>query len=252
VPENAGVPEMSTEWYARRFEKFLRHTDEKTVFAAELSGYLERHRPCSVLDIGAGDGMLAIPVAERVAKYVAVEHNPQYVAQLRAAGLEVVEGTFPVPLSGTYDLVLMSHVLSDDSADHAALVRPAWERVSPGGRLLVVTQQSAGDTDWNRLLTHIGMAGYDRYAAHQDELMALLHRLGPVEVREVTTNVVADDVSDLLEALAFVVPDLRPGRYREFLDHGSELIGLLDGEYRTGTGYSFPFQHLLVSVRNDR
>ena len=51
----------SSEWYARSFEKFLAHTDQTRVFVAELGRYIEHYQTRSILDIGAGNGALAVP-----------------------------------------------------------------------------------------------------------------------------------------------------------------------------------------------
>ena len=240
----------SSEWYARSFEKFLAHTDQTRVFVAELSRYIAHYRTHSILDIGAGNGALAVPISRRVEKYVAVERNRDHATRLRDCGVAVIEGSFPLPLTGSYDLVVMSHVISYEESNYGDLISAASERVAPGGCMLIVAHRGGAGSDWGRLLTRIGM---DRFihspATIYDEIVSMLKGIGTVEAREVTTTVMADNAQDMLEVLAFTAPS---GHYQEFMKNGNELAGILNSEYRTDTGYSFPFCNNFVSIHGIR
>jgi SAM-dependent methyltransferase len=236
--------------YTRAFTRFMAHTDQAAVFLREVGGYVARHRVASVLDIGAGNGALAIPLSRRVRRYVAVERDPGYVRRLREHGVEVVAGAFPVPVDGVHDLVVMSHALSYEEENHHDMLRAAWELVAPGGRLLVVVHRGGPDTDWGRLLAGAGMGGFvGPLARSLDELVPTLSAMGPLETRDVVTTVAAGDVRDMVELLSFVAPR---GEQEEFLRHGAELTGLLDRGHRTASGYSFPFRNAFLCVRRDQ
>src|ERR1700754_2137994 len=120
------MPESPPDRYIQSFEKFLAHTEEKPIFIKEFAQYIERYRTKSVLDIGAGNGALAAPISQEVDEYEAIEQNPKYAYRLREAGVPVIEASFPVTLSRTYDLVLMSHLISYEVPNHKALIPPAW------------------------------------------------------------------------------------------------------------------------------
>jgi SAM-dependent methyltransferase len=244
------MADASSVWYTRTFEKFMVHIDQASVFVGELGRFISRHRPGSILDIGAGNGTLAVPLSRQVEEYVAVERNPVYATRLRSCGIEVIEGSFPLPLAGTYDLVVMSHVISYEESVHYEMVSASWELVAPGGHLLVVAHRGGASSDWGRLLTGIGMDEFVRYPESIfDEILSTLRTMGAVEVREVITTVVTTNLRDMLEMLAFVAPS---GHYQEFIDHGAELVPLLDREYRAGAGYAFPFKNSFVYVRDVR
>jgi hypothetical protein len=116
--------------------------------------------------------------------------------------------------------------------------------------MLIVAHRGGVGSDWGRLLTRIGMHRFIHSPAIiSDEIVAMLRGIGAVEAREVTTTVMADNVQDMLEVLAFVAPS---GHYQEFMKNSNELVGVLDSEYRTDAGYSFPSCNNFVSVHGIR
>jgi SAM-dependent methyltransferase len=237
------------EQYAQSFEKFLAHTDEKDVFVRKFSGYIDRYQPGSLLDIGAGNGSLALPIAQQVERYVAVEHNPKYAAKLRDTGLTVIQQAFPAAIDGSFDLVIMSHVISYEAGNHMALIRSAWDLVADGGNLLIVTHRGGADDDWSRLLTRVGMGRFEKYAGVYDEIMSTLQQRGVVEVRKIVTTLDTAIVEDMLEAMAFVASGGRLDTYDEFMSHTSELVRVLNTNYKTEKGYSFPFSHIFIATQ---
>lgn len=242
------MPEVSHEQYIRSFEKFLSHTNEKDIFVKELSGYLERYKPESVLDIGAGNGSLAIPLSEQVKNYEAIEQNPKYALRLQEAGIKTQEATFPVPLSQMFGMVILSHVVSYEAANHTEIIPPALDVVEPGGHLILVTHRGNSEDDWSKLLGNIGMDRYDGYAAIYSEIIDMLNRAGKTEVRKVQTTLDTSSLEDMLEAMAFVASNGRIEGYQEFMSKRSEIKEILDSEYSVDSGYSFPYQHIFIDT----
>ncbi len=87
------------------------------------------------LDIGAGGGRYALPLALEVARVIALDPSPSMLEVLRAGmaehairNIEVVEGRWPVEPAPSVDVALMAHVGYDledfgrflDAADTAA------------------------------------------------------------------------------------------------------------------------------------
>jgi len=235
--------------YTQGFEKLLKHTNEKQVFEVELGEYIESHHVQSLLDIGAGDGSLAVNLAKKVTTYVAVEPKEKYVAQLRAAGLKTIQGEFPLPVPGTYDLVLMSHVISYSSGNHETLVSPAWELVKPGGYLLAITHGNNHHDDWGKLLAHIGFGESEKFATTFDDIVETMAEHGTVEIQKIETAVETQDVNDLVAALNFVASGSNVERSERFMRESAAVAQYLTDNYRDKTGFSFPFQHLFIRVK---
>ena len=100
-----------------------------------------------VLDVGAGSGRFALPLARRGYEVVALDVLPAVMAPIRRSGLpiEVVvadAGAIPAAL-GDFDVVLAAHMLYHLD-DIVAGVRAMRERVRPGGLFVATTNSAAG------------------------------------------------------------------------------------------------------------
>lgn len=99
-----------------------------------------------VLDIGCGDGTFLELVRERGARGVGLDLDPLKVAECRAKGLDVRESRVqdmswdeePV------DFVAMIQIIEHmDTADALSLLDAVWRRLSPSGRVFIVTPNFA-------------------------------------------------------------------------------------------------------------
>ncbi len=108
-------------------------------------------------DLGIGDGMLTLLLAETAEKVTAVDISPQMLAALRTrakaqgiANIETVEGgleNLPLP-DASHDVVVMSQALHH-AADPNKALSEAVRVLIPGGSLLVL-DLLAHNEDWVR------------------------------------------------------------------------------------------------------
>jgi len=127
---------------------------QKTVtdFGRARRGRTERSRlgllsrsaqpPGDMLEIGPGKGSLALAAVDAGWRYRAVEASPILIKELRAMGLEVIEGWAPPMRTGdaTCDVVYADQVLEHMSGIDSAreFVSEALRVLRPGGVLFVV------------------------------------------------------------------------------------------------------------------
>ena len=96
-----------------RFRMYPRRTDDQT-----LNGVLDLARADDVwLDVGAGGGRYALPIALHVREVIAIDPSPSMLGALvddaAGAGIEnvrVIEARWPMPDPPTADVGLMAHV----------------------------------------------------------------------------------------------------------------------------------------------
>lgn len=237
-----------TDSYQSDFEKFLSHTDEKQVLLEEISKEIERFSIDSILDIGAGNGLLSIPLSKKVERYLAIEQKPSFAEKLQKAGLSIVQGSFPLEIPGNFDLVLVSHALSYAEDLFRPFIKKAWELVNQDGILLIITYR-AQDDDWTNLTKQLGESSIDYNNSGFNQIVDFLRSLGKVEIRSVITRVRTTALEDMVGALSFVFSDGQPHRKQKFFQYYSKLTEILNSQYRDDLGFSFPFQHFFVTTQ---
>lgn len=114
-------------------------------------------------DLGVGDGMLTLMLAEVAASVTAVDVSPAMLAQLearaRAKGIrnvKTVEGdieSLPLP-EASHDVVVMSQALHH-ARDPLAALRESARVLVPGGRLLVIDLLAHGEEWVREKLEHV-------------------------------------------------------------------------------------------------
>ncbi len=150
---------------------------------------MEVHGQEDVIDIGAGPGFFALPMARRTQGTVyAVDLSPEMLAMLseraRQAGLDhvqVVEATadqLPLP-DESVDRALMAFVLHE-VPDQAAALREVHRVLRPGGKFLLL--------EWDKRPMDMGPPVEERLALDVSEAALrsagfdILHRIFPNDV----------------------------------------------------------------------
>lgn len=118
------------------------------------------------VDLGIGDGLLTLMLAEVAESVTAVDLSPEMLAQLRLrakrkgiTNVEVVEGEIedlPLP-DASFDVAVLSQALHH-AADPVRALQEAHRILVPGGRVLVLDLLAHGE-DWVREQlkdTHLG------------------------------------------------------------------------------------------------
>jgi ubiquinone/menaquinone biosynthesis C-methylase UbiE len=182
-----------------------------------------------VLELGAGVGHLAIPLAERGLRVTAVEPAAAMLARLRAGAAErgvalaTVHATAEaLPLgAGSQDLVVVADALHFLNLELAA---PEVARVLPArGALAIVTCEFA-DTAFMRGVTQImRQAAPRRPRAVANAIAQLASIVGiassprrPPRVFEDRTPVQPAQLEGILRSISFIGPAMNPVRFADF------------------------------------
>lgn len=148
-----------------------------------LSSRVPLSADLTVMDFGAGTGLLAGKLAPHVRKIIAVDVSPAMLEQLSkkpelAGKVEIAcQNLLEKPLGRSVDLVVsamaMHHV--DDTR---GLVRALFSHLSPGGRIALADLDAEDGTFHPPGTEGVFHAGFDR-----DALGALLREAGFVDVQ---------------------------------------------------------------------
>jgi SAM-dependent methyltransferase len=221
--------------------------NQRDVLVENISRFTTADTVGSLLDIGAGFGGTAVPLAATVRRYVAVEEVPARVQALRGAGLEVVEGRFPCPISGSFDFVLSSHSVPEGDLDlYPPFLEAGWKLLNAGGTFLVVTfkgNRGAAVRCREEMTGHV-VPEDPQYTT----LLCILRTFGSVNIEKVNSYLESNDADDIVAWIEDSV--LRAGESRD--RDIPQLKALLAERFRRGDRYRFPTEHLFISVRKQR
>ena len=216
---------------------------QRSALLHNIIRYIQTANAASLLDIGAGTPGIALPLSRSVQSYRAVEQDPDRARELREAGLDVIHGTFPVPLDTTYDVVLSCHSVPElGIAAYRPFLEAAWASTNRTGMMLIVTfKGSRGAVDE----LHRELLGApDGLSPEYSAVIDYCNSVGATEIRTVNSFVEAETAVEIADFIDTWLSGSR--RVREGIR--GRLMEILEARYRVRDGlYMFPTQHLFIS-----
>jgi SAM-dependent methyltransferase len=219
--------------------------NQSDVVAGIIIRLARLRRARSLLDIGAGDGAVAVRIAQSVERYLAVEQDPSRAEALRDAGLEVKEAIFPIPIEEKFDLVVASQSLPEHDFDrYEAFLSQAWNLVSTGGTLLLITFKGSETSPMQRLSEQLCGVKYgtdDRFSP----MLRLLVTYGDVHISRESSFVESPEFSDMAAFFGhwFWRNEEQEKIYKPLLRNALDTAA-----FRTAEGYRIAMHHLCITV----
>jgi hypothetical protein len=203
-----------------------------------VRSYVEKYSVHSVFDIGAGHPLLASEIAQSVLTYRGIECDKLRQQELQRTGLDVLYGTFPIAVTGHYDLVLASHSLPDN--DYQEFLECAWQLVNPSGAMLVITfKGSKGEIGYLRAqIVGDGLIS----TCESEGLYTILSQMGSVKVGTFDSVCRSKDLQAMVD---FIEPWIYAPRF--FGRYRKQLKLLIERRYRVNKSYVIPIQHNAVA-----
>ena len=142
MDDGDGSTDTSEQWYADRLVR-LSGRSWKRLLPNPYARRIRRLGLGRMLDVGCGIGRNLVSNGGRG---VGVDHSPAAVEQCRRLGLEAyTPEEFDAADPGVFDSMLLSHVLEHTTPDEGrALLERYLPRVRPGGLVVLMTPQAAG------------------------------------------------------------------------------------------------------------
>ncbi|HET8575401.1 MAG TPA: class I SAM-dependent methyltransferase [Candidatus Paceibacterota bacterium] len=218
------------------------HTTQKEILFREISAFLDKHQIQSLLDIGAGDGSVALKISEKVSDYLAIEKRPSNVALLKDLGLKVKNATFPFPLQQTFDLVLSSHSVPEEKSLYPTFLPAAWKAVKPGGFLIIITFKG-GSSETVKIKNTWLKKPQD---LHDEELftemMGILKNFGEINIRRFESTFESESLAETTEFVSLSFDEENNDKRKQFLKK------ILQEKYFKDGAYHLPAEHVMVTV----
>lgn len=215
MPRRAS-PQDDRRWVFNRLAPAYRHRPPYPAALVERLLALAGGPGARVAELGAGTGLLALPLARLGARVAAVEPARAMLDALRAAGAPGVEPVHAAAEdtglpSGAFDLVVLADALQWVDPDRAG--REAARLLAPGGALAVVTPRLAATPFLSALAARIARANPKaRPLPPPVGLLFSVAGLPPPAEERLDDEVRLDDagLEGVLRSLSYVGPALGP------------------------------------------
>lgn len=217
--------------------------DQKAVLLRTVRHYIKKTGATSLLDIGAGDGTLAIPLSKSVKTYIAVENNKNNVKKLREANLRVISGKFPVSIKTTFDMVLISHSLPETIGNYKKFLNEAWRKVRNDGLLLIITfKGSNSKLEWLRKKV-IGKTNLEDEKKY-NTMINIIKKFGVIKTTYVTSKIRSDKEGVMLDILCDSLGvSNKEDKYRD------DIRKIIRRYFKDSHGFIFPTKHIVLTVK---
>jgi SAM-dependent methyltransferase len=216
-------------------------SDQSQILADSIAEFVTERGARSLLDIGAGNGRVAIPLSGQVSRYLAVEKNTSHCEALRHAGLDVINAIFPVEIDEQFDMVVASHSIPEaDAAFYEPFLAQAWKLVAARGLLLIITFKAVSNSPISRLAEEI--AGRKYQDDHRYTLMTkILSTYGDVAIAERTSHFASEEFSDIATVFGswFWRSAEEESKVKPLLEIAMQTRFRVGGEYRVPTPHRF-------------
>lgn len=212
--------------------------DQKDVLFQCISQYVDSTK--SVLDIGAGTPEIAKRIARISGHYLGIEQRADYCNELRAAGLRIIEGLYPLELKQKYDVVIASHSVPEAKELIRPFIGSMWADTSPGGKMILITFKGAfGEIAEfrDKLLGEYKPNDEELYA----EIVSSFEEIGEYRSSTITSRIFASNPEDIAN---FISAGISSNITDELFRNIVELV-----RYNQKIGrYSFSFDHLVFEI----
>lgn len=221
-------------WVFNRMADVYGARPEYPMDLLEAVGALAGEEGARVIELGAGIGHVALPLAEQGLDVVAVEPAEAMLERLktravaRGISIKALHATaeaLPLP-SGSADLIVIADALHflDVTLSAGEVARV----LAPRGALAIITSEFS-DTAWMRGLTQLmeeAAPRRPRQVSSAITQMFRMSRISAVNVREYAdeTPVDSSTLEEILRSISFIGPAMNPERFERFRTRVHALV----------------------------
>lgn len=195
---------MNDSTYKKSFGLFLRRTNEKSVIEKFIMENIKFNNKTSFLDIGAGDGSLALKLSKKVKSTLVVEPNQSfYKLLLKQKGIRILNKIWEeVNLNESFDFILVAYVITYfPKTKRGQLIKKIYNMLNHGGSILILSVD-AQKGSWRKIHTYFyKLINHDHYSS-DSELKQIMQEYGAVS-KSFKTQVISKNSDEMLKILGF-------------------------------------------------
>ena len=133
---------MQDSKYKKSFKLFLKNTNEKSVILKFIEEHIFLDKNKKFLDIGGGDGVLALTLAKNVDSIVIIEPNTYFVKKIKNnRNIEIINDKWEnVKLEKKFDFILAAYVVTYFPQNkRKILIKKMFQKLNKDGKLLILS-----------------------------------------------------------------------------------------------------------------
>lgn len=211
---------MRENLYKKSFNLFLKNTDEKSVILKFIKKNIKLNNKVSFLDVGGGDGTLAISLAKEVKATLVIEPNTFFVKKIKKnKNIEVINNKWEnIRLEKKFDFILAAYVVTYFPQNKRKdMIKKMYKKLNHGGKIIILSVD-AKKGSWRKIHTiFYRLMGVKRISS--DEELKKIMKEYQAKAINFKTYVWAKNIAEMLNILYFdflKYPD-------EFKKHKKEL-----------------------------
>ncbi len=189
--------------YKKSFDLFLKRTDEKSIIKKFIYQHIALRKNVFFLDIGGGNGSLALMISKKVNSTLVIEPNREFCKQLKRKNIRVISAKWEnTRLSSTYDFILAAYVVTYFPKNKMTkLIEKIYKHLQHGGVALILSID-AKEGSWRQIHTYFyNLIGHTHHSS-DNELKKNIRKYNPIATT-FRTHIVAKDTEEMLKVLGF-------------------------------------------------
>ena len=230
--------------YQRQLALFSQCSTEKGIELVKVGEIIAGvpHRS-SFLDVGAGGGVLTIPISQSFNETTVVEPNGKQATffKQRCPHFKVYNDSWETIDLGSqrYDFILCSHVLYYIEEGHwLQTIEKMYEYLEPGGRIAIVLQSPIGEVaDFFNQFTH-----YDVKILELWRDLTQLYGDDAITVRYFTNEIWTESLEQMVTIGLFLLIDPCFKRYKK------RIRQYFESHHKTAEGYRLMQDEILLVI----
>lgn len=194
---------MNDTKYKKSFNLFLKRTDEKSIIKKFIHQHITLRKDSTFLDIGGGNGSLALMISKKVNSTLIIEPNREFCKLLRKKNISVINTKWEnAQPNNIYDFILAAYVVTYfPKKKMAKLIEKMYKHLRHGGAALILSVD-AKKGSWRQIHTYFYKLIGHRHHSSDDELKKNIERYNP-STTIIRTHIVAKDADEMLKVLNF-------------------------------------------------